>query len=84
MQIYFTSRASLRQFANKTNNGKAQDNGKEAAKRWAFKLNKQQGQLINLIRFEIQAHYVEQQTSKENINYANCPLLQLQRTHDIQ
>jgi hypothetical protein len=43
MQIYFTSRASLRQFANKTNNGKAQDNGKEAAKRWAFKLNKQQG-----------------------------------------
>ena len=41
MQIYFTSRASLRQFASKTSNGKAMDNGKEAAKRWAFKLNKQ-------------------------------------------
>jgi hypothetical protein len=25
----------------KTSNGKAMDNGKEAAKRWAFKLNKQ-------------------------------------------
>lgn len=40
MQIYFKSRSSLRQFASKTNKGKAVDNGAQAVKRWAFQLNK--------------------------------------------
>lgn len=43
MQIYFNTRSSLRQFAAKASNGKAVDNGSNAAKRWGFQINSKKG-----------------------------------------
>ena len=40
MQIFFASRSKVRAFAQGKTNGKVIDHGTQAAKRWAYKIEK--------------------------------------------